>query len=632
MNDLILTSETSSRIKQIKSFMSLGNAVKNFISKSGFRNLLFVLIFALSAAPILLLTAWVETSSLEKEVNAVKEKHLVVAKNLSNSLSRYALDVKIFFELLAEIEEHNSNFEVSKIDAYQRSMDSFDFNYFLMLNSNNRPLSKISHTKINELALPDRELLDKLRQDAINAHGKTTFSGVTSLQGLKQIFLVKNMPNGKLALASLRPDYIRQLQKSIVFGKLGHSMIVDQNGRVIAHPNVEWENASKDASGLSVVRKMIEGKTGVAQFYSPPMKADMIAGYTFVPETGWGVMVPQPFSELISQAHNIHSMAMFIAISLLIICGLVSWRISQFLNQPLQSISKTAQSFSLGKWDARVGWISLFIPKEIRHLGQAIDLMGIEVHSRRQALLTSLETAKSDNQAKSQFLSMISHEIRTPMNGVLGILELLDDEKLDREQKECISIARKSGEDLLQLIDEILDFSKIKAGKLQQKPSVFNIRELIEQAINLLQPIADSKNLNLKTVFPDSMPEKIISDSNRIRQVLLNLLGNALKFTNEGGVTVTLDYFEETTNSGFLKVAVEDTGIGISKLDQSTLFDEFSQCDNTYTRTIQGAGLGLSITKHLTALMKGNIVVSSQLNKGSSFTFTIPVKRLARND
>ncbi len=262
---------------------------------------------------------------------------------------------------------------------------------------------------------------------------------------------------------------------------------------------------------------------------------------------------------------------------------------------------------------------------EITHyVAHLVDIS--DQKAKEQQLRLSSRKARQADEAKGRFLAVMSHEIRTPMTAVLGILGLLHDTPVNAEQKELIRTGRESGELLLSIINDILDFSKMEADKLELEHSAFDLHQILTQSLELLRSRAEQKGLALILHLGDDLPRYARGDAGRLRQVLANLINNAVKFTDSGNITVHTSAVASRNNGFELHCEVQDTGIGIPPEKQNGLFDEFSMVDQSHSRAHEGTGLGLSISKRLVLLMGGQIGVESQLGLGSRFFFHVELK------
>lgn len=272
--------------------------------------------------------------------------------------------------------------------------------------------------------------------------------------------------------------------------------------------------------------------------------------------------------------------------------------------------------------------LGIRILERTSELAYANELLQAEVAERRHAEMEARkarEIAESANRSKTEFLANISHEIRTPMNGIIGMTELTLDTQLDAQQREYLQLVAQSADSLLALINDMLDFAKIEAGKMELDNVEFDLREALKDALNALFARAEQRGIKLRLDVRTDVPRKVVGDSLRIRQVVLNLLGNAIKFTENGEVKIKVKAVSSHAGHVNLLIEVSDTGIGIPEDKQQLIFEAFAQVDGSMTRRYGGSGLGLAIVSSLVKQMGGDIRVRSTLGEGSTFSFNLPV-------
>ncbi|MFC7516261.1 EAL domain-containing protein [Herbaspirillum sp. GCM10030257] len=433
-----------------------------------------------------------------------------------------------------------------------------------------------------------------------------------------------------LALLYSSPDNVRDgIAATLAFPDVLQVEITDAVGKPLLSQSKPGANVSSPAAPRSAEwstgspRAVLDNETGNHWYFTAPVyggqtdtspfemhdnKAQLL-GYVHV-VIGKGTLNRLVTSLLIG---NLAITLSFAAVLL----GIMRL-LARHMIKPLNALSRLMGRAEAGESGMRAVPAG---PRDIVEMAHAFNKMMDVLEEREAELKQSRDEAVRTALSKTQFAATVSHEVRTPLNGVVGMLDMLKEMHLTKRQQECVDIAWNSSHTLIELINDILDFSKMEAGKLELEEIEFELRKLVEEVIELLARQAQQKGLEIGYLMAPEVPERIRGDSLRLRQVLLNLISNAVKFTEHGEVAIHISAAPDADDKLMLRFDVSDTGIGMSNDAVKHIFESFAQADRSTTRKYGGTGLGLAICKQLVVLMKGEIGVSSELGKGSTFWF-----------
>lgn len=588
-----------------------------------FSKQLFLLFAISTAVPIMVMWFTLSEIMYEKEINDVKAKHLLIAKNLGAALHRYHKDITSGFQFVS-----TNLVAGNKVTNLDHFVTSLNFRHFCVADAQTGRV--VTQASPEAVPCPDQVPAKRFALFKSLATSETpVFSPVLPGPKKQSLIYILQKFGDKIAIGAVNTDYFITLGKAVSFGIKGHAAIVDQQGNVLAHPNASWTAARKNIAKVSTVKRMMAGETGVQTFFSPALKADMIAGFTSIEGAGWGVMIPQPISELRLAAETSRR-AIFpvIAISI-ILAGLVALLVARMVLKPLNSMIKVAKAVEQGEHDVTVtvdnSW---HVPHEFKDMQQRFSAMAKAVSKYQAEQELERVAVEQDSKTKSEYLANLAHELKTPLNSILGFSNVLrkavPGTLKAHEEHEFLGHIEKSAGHLLSFVNDLLDLNRLDMGAHKIQETEFFLSDAIRFCETTLRKEVDKKQISLSVAL-DEKCLKVLADERAVNQILINLMSNAVRYSFDKG---KIEIFTGLLANGDYQIEIRDNGIGISEKDLEHIMLPFKRGTDPSLADIHGTGLGLSIVGKLARLQDMSFTIESEHGFNTTARLIIPKVRV----